>query len=368
MSRVIIIGCGVIGAAIAYELSQVAGLDITVIDQQPPATGSTGAALGVLMAAVRQKAQGKAWKMRAASIQRYETLIPELEARTKIKIPFNRQGIIVLCWQKEDLTIWENLAAARQAQGWRLEIWQPEELKIRCPQIDCSRIQAAIYSPQDRQVDPVQLTLALVAAAEQNGVNFQFGVTALGAAAEYLGRQPRHCDRLHTTAGDLPTDWLVVAAGLGAFSFTRELQELIDIQPVLGQALHLRVDTPLGNQDFQPVITGEDAHIVPIGEREYWLGATIEFPSEKGEILPDHTSLKGLMTRAIAFCPPLAEATILRTWSGLRPRPENRPAPIIGELPGYDNVLMAAGHYRNGILLAPPTAEAIKEYILAKKK
>jgi len=47
---------------------------------------------------------------------------------------------------------------------------------------------------------------------------------------------------------------------------------------------------------------------------------------------------------------------------------ENRPAPIIGELPGYDNVLMAAGHYRNGILLAPPTAEAIKEYILAKKK
>lgn len=91
MSHVVVIGCGVVGAAIAYELSQVPGLKITVLDKQPPAQGATGAALGVLMGVISHKIKGNAWQMREASIQRYETLIPELEALTQLKIPFNRQ-------------------------------------------------------------------------------------------------------------------------------------------------------------------------------------------------------------------------------------------------------------------------------------
>jgi glycine oxidase len=76
--------------------------------------------------------------------------------------------------------------------------------------------------------------------------------------------------------------------------------------------------------------------------------------------------LEEVMQKAIAFCPALAEAAIIRVWSGLRPRPENRPAPVIGLLPGYRNVLLATGHYRNGILLAPATAIAIREAIVGK--
>ena len=62
------------------------------------------------------------------------------------------------------------------------------------------------------------------------------------------------------------------------------------------------------------------------------------------------------MQDAIAFCPELKNATIIKTWSGKRPRPEGIPAPIINNLSGYDNVLLATAHYRNGVLLAPATA------------
>jgi glycine/D-amino acid oxidase-like deaminating enzyme len=118
--NVVIIGCGVVGAAIAYQLSLVKGLKITVFDQQPPAQASTGAALGVLMGVISQKIKGKAWQMRQTSIQRYETLIPELEALTSRRIPFNRQGILSLGLQEENLAAWEQLVEIRHSQGWDL--------------------------------------------------------------------------------------------------------------------------------------------------------------------------------------------------------------------------------------------------------
>jgi glycine/D-amino acid oxidase-like deaminating enzyme len=101
MSHVLVIGCGVVGAAIAYELSLIPGLKVTVIDKQSPAQGATGAALGILMAVISHKIKGNAWRMRQTSIQRYETLIPELEALTGRQIPFNRQGILLLLIPKQ---------------------------------------------------------------------------------------------------------------------------------------------------------------------------------------------------------------------------------------------------------------------------
>jgi glycine/D-amino acid oxidase-like deaminating enzyme len=352
--NVVIIGCGVVGATIAYELSQIPGLKITVFDQQTPAKASTGAALGVLMGAISQKIKGKAWRMRETSVQRYETLIPELENITGRKIPFNRQGILSLCWEEDDLSSWEQLQKVRQSQGWNLEIWDAAKLKNICPQVNHPQITAAVYSPQDRQLDPTALTLALVDAAERNGVIFNFGVTVLG---NELGT-------ITTTEGKITADWFVITAGLGTTALTAKLNQPIDIRPVLGQALQVRVGHLLGNPDFQPAITGHDVHIVPVGDGDYWVGATVEFPVNGDEIPPNEALLASVRQQAIAFCPELATATIIRTWSGLRPRPEGRPAPVIGKLPGFDHILLATGHYRNGVLLAPATASAIREMII----
>ncbi len=363
MSHVAVIGCGIVGAAIAYELSLVSGLKITVLDRQPPARGATGAALGVLMGAISKKVKGRAWQLRQTSLHRYETLIPELTALTGRQIPFNRQGILMLCFAEEDLTSWEELVKIRQSQGWQLEIWNAPQVQSRCPQLSREKIVGAIYSPQDRQVEPTALTEALVAAADRNGVAFHFGVTVEGMRSAVGVSNLHLCNRIHTSIGQLDVDWLVVASGLGSTLLTASLEQPVNIKPVLGQALHLRVQQPLGNPDFQPVITGDDVHIVPVGQGEYWVGATVEFPNEVGEVVAEPASLEKVRQEASAFCPALAEATILRTWSGNRPRPEGRSAPVISQLPGYSNVLLATGHYRNGVLLAPATALAIRDNI-----
>ena len=374
MVRVAIIGCGIVGASIAFELSQFPELKVTVFDKQPPAQGSTGAALGVLMGVISHKTKGRNWQLRETSLQRYETLIPELEAVTGRKIPFNKQGILMLCSEGEDLSKWEKLIATRDSQGWQLELWDRERVRDRCPHLYLNdKIIAAIYSPQDRQVDPTALTLALVDAAKLKGVNFEFGVEVQGITE--LDSQVSQIQLASSIAvnkscgtGILPVaenfDRLIVCAGLGSAAVTASLNQLVDIRPVLGQALHLLTPNPVGNPDFSPVITCDDVHIVPVGNQEFWVGATVEFSENGGEIHANADMLEQVMARAIALCPALAEAEIIRKWSGLRPRPEGRPAPIIGTLPGNDRVLIASGHYRNGVLLAPATARSIREMIL----
>jgi glycine/D-amino acid oxidase-like deaminating enzyme len=372
---VVIIGCGIVGAAIAYELSLIKGLKITVFDQKPPAQASTGAALGVLMGVISQKVKGNAWQMRQNSIQRYETLIPELEAATGRKIPYNRQGILMLLSENleqplesgvEVLSEWRQLAEIRQSQGWQLQVWESEELQKYCPYVDHAKFTGAVYSPQDRQLNPTALTLALVDAAQRNGVDFRFGVNVINPYVPpgtlYPGLTTK-LQAIETSEGKVTGDWFVVAAGLGSKLFTSQLQQMVNIRPVLGQAIYLSLGRVLGNPDFQPVITANDVHIVPVGGGDYWIGATVEFPSESDDVGADTQLLESVRQQAIALCPELTVAKIVRTWSGLRPRPEGRPAPVIGNLTGFSNVLLATGHYRNGVLLAPATAAAIREMI-----
>jgi glycine/D-amino acid oxidase-like deaminating enzyme len=382
--NVVIIGCGVVGAAIAYELSQVKGLNITVFEQKQPAQGSTSAALGVLMGIISHKTKGNAWRMRQSSIQRYTTLIPELERITGRKIPCNRQGIVMLLSENlerplesgvEVLSEWEQLREIRQSQGWQLQVWDQEQLQKYCPQVSHPQIIGAVYSPQDLQLNATALTLALVDAAQRNGVNFKFGVSVTGTETPPPAPQaPLHikkalgeahkCNFIETTEGKVNADWFILSAGLGSTALTAKLHQMVNIRPVLGQALYLSLGRALGNPEFQPVITGNDVHIVPMGNGDYWVGATVEFPNDEDIVSPNQELLDTVRQQAIAFTPDLAAAKVLRTWSGLRPRPEGRPAPVIDKLPGFSNVLLATGHYRNGVLLAPATATAIREMIL----
>lgn len=365
-----IVGCGVVGAAIAYELSRVPGLDITVLDQRSPEVWqASGAALGVLMAAIAQKLQGSHVQLRLASLQRYETLIPELEALLGRTIPYNRQGILQLYFDPLELPRWQTLQAKRQQQGFQLQLLSPEQVMEQYPELQQPRLLAtgqplagAIYSPQDRQLDPIILTQALIQAAQHQGVDFRFQ-TPVQAFSDHASGSTQVVTHLHTATDSLPLDWLVLAAGLGTPALTACLQQPMPIRPVLGQALHLRRPHPL--KPNRPVIHGGEVHLVPLNATDLWVGATVEFsPDDPNTPLqPDPRHLEVLQQQAIALYPELAAATILRSWSGLRPRPEGRSAPILGPLVGYSNVLLATGHYRNGVLLAPITAVKIREWI-----
>lgn len=304
--------------------------------------------------------------MRLASLQRYESLIPELEDLTSQKIPFNRQGILRLCFDSDELGNWQKLVEIRRSQGFHLEILDTPEILTHYPEVSRASVSGqslagAVYSPQDRQVDPVKLTQVLIEAARRQGVTFHFQ-TIVQEFTKITMPAGGLVDQIQTNTGELAVDWLVLASGLGSTLLTGKLKQSIPIQPVLGQALRLQRKYPLTAP--RPVIYGADVHLVPLNPAELWVGATVEFPvHSKQQLQPDPHQLEELLEQAIALCPALAEATLIHSWSGLRPRPQNRPAPIVERLSGYQNVLLAAGHYRNGVLLAPATAQKIRGII-----
>ncbi len=353
-----IVGCGIIGATIAYELSCLNRFKIAVYDSYQPAQGSTGAALGVLMGVISQKVKGRAWNMREYSIRHYHQLIPQLEQLTGLQIPHNNRGIFKLLSPDADLAKWQQLASTRQEQEWQLEIWEPTQILDRLPQLNSQLVSTAIYSPQDLQVDPVALTNALVAAAKMNGVEFYFDRSVHSLTAN----NPRFCELLVDDGTSITSDRVIVTAGLGSTDLLAPFGS-IEINPVLGQAIHFRLPQSLGNADFQPVISYADLNIVPLDNNEYWVGATVEFPVD-GHAIAQSESLEQLKQTAIELCPDLASAETLDIWSGLRPRPHQRPAPIIDRVGENGRILVATGHYRNGILLAPATAQLITEMLM----
>jgi glycine oxidase len=369
LQRVAIVGCGVVGAAIAYELSQTPGFEVLVLDQTSPATASTGAALGILMAIISHKVKGRNWRLRHQSWQRYQTLIPELEALTGQWIQRNSQGLLNLCFDGEALPRWQSLQAIRKQQGHTLDIWDPGQVSQACPHVQTANVVAGIFSPQDFQVNPVSLTRVLVQAAAANGVDFSFNQPVVDLLTTGDGADHR-CTGVVTPAGPLPVDCLVLASGLGTTPLTQRLGAPTAIGPVLGQGLEVQLAAPLGSPNFEPVVNGDDIHLVPLGGGRYWVGATVEFPpdtttDEVLELQPEAERLEQVWQRAISFCPTLAQGNITRRWFGLRPRPQGQAAPVIQPVAGYTNVWLATGHYRNGVLLAPATALAVKQQLIA---
>lgn len=359
MTRVVVVGCGVVGAAIAYELSQRDDVNVTVLDRQAPGQGATAAALGIAMAVISQKAKGRNWRLREASLKRYQTLLPELEELTGHCVPHNSQGLLSLCFDPEELPRWQSLREIRERQGWRLEVWEPQQVAAACPHLQFEALVAGIYSPQDLQVAPQALTQALVVGAQRRGATFY-----THAPVTTFQRQGDRVMAVQTAAAAYAADWVVVTAGLGSEWLTQALGQPLPLMPVLGQGLRVRVPQTLGNEDFQPVVNGDDVHLVPLGNREYGVAATVEFPEAgTAEPLPRESALEAVWQGAIAYCPALAKAEILNKWYGLRPRPRGQAAPVIEPLADYANVILATGHYRNGVLLAPATAQVVEKLI-----
>jgi glycine oxidase len=368
--RVGIVGCGVVGAAIAYRLSKIPGMAVLVYDgRKPDRLDATGAALGVLMAVSCAKLKGRHIKLRLESLTLFEELIPELVERTGIDIAYNRQGILQVFFDQAELDRWYTTQAVRQKKGFQLEIWSKEQLLEQFPELISAHslegnesVVGAVFSPQDRQLNPAVLTQALVQGAVQNGAKFHFNTPVSGFRSQSLDNH-HQVTHLHTSQNDVPVDWIVVAAGLGSMPLTQTLKQPIPIFPVLGQALHLRCPEPIRRDS--PVITEGDVHVVPLNDREVWVGATVEYPHFETDVSidPNPEDLERVRLRAIALYPPLARAEVIRTWQGLRPRPHERAAPVIERLPGYQNVSIAAGHYRNGVLLAPVTAERVLTFL-----
>lgn len=351
--RIAILGAGVIGALTAYELSQNPAWTVTLLDAAAePASGSSGAALGVMMGVISHRTKGRPWRLRRDSLERYETLIPELEQLTGARILFNRQGLVKPCYEADAAERWAGLIERRRSQGYPLIWLNAEELQARHPQVAGNPV-GAVVSPRDRQVDPAALTRALVRGAIARGVTARFDcpVTALQPRPEGVFVNGEGYDRV------------VICAGLGSDLLSAQLGESLPMEPVLGQALELVCSQPLGMEP-EPVFTAEDIHLVPLGSGRYWLGATLELPEGPVSEAERQERLAALQRRALEIWPGLAAATVVRRWQGDRPRPVGRAAPVIERLAVDPRLLRATAHYRNGVLLAPGTAAMVRDLLM----
>jgi glycine oxidase len=342
--RVVVVGCGVVGALVADRLSRLS-LSVRVIEaRSQPGTGATGAALGVLMAACSQKPDGDLVELRLASLSRYDRLIADLIAETGLDIPYNRSGILSLYADPDAAAKWSPTILARQAQGFALNWLDWEALRSQYPMFAA---QSGMYSQSDRAVNPAKLVQALVQAARQNGAKFMFGSTV-----EQLS--------------DLTdADWVVITAGLGSNRLLDSLNLSSDaplLIPVGGQAIEIYLPGLNISQVIHAVdLNGSDINIVPLGQDRYWVGATVEFEPKN---LPNEANVTKLLESANQFCPLISQAKVIKTWAGDRPRPRQARSPILGFVPGHKNVLVAIGHYRNGMLLAPISAQIVCDLIL----
>lgn len=365
------IGAGVVGSAIAYELAAQSDYHVIVFEQNPQDQWhATGAALGILTVGLSRRRKGRNFGLRQASLQRYTTLIPELEDLTQQQIPYNRHGILELCFNAADWQQWQHLA--QPDQDIALELLNPDQVGDHYPMVAGATsltghlLQGGILCRSDRQVDPLSLTQGLREGAKLRGAQFYYNTSVT-----HFSHREQTLTHLHTPRDTYPIDAIVLAAGLGTTALSQTLGQSLPLQPVLGQALCLRRDRPHGPSS--PVIQGEDVHIVPIHPDQFWVGATVEFNPASGADLgaeqsppvADPDCLRNVHEQAIALCPSLASATILHTWHGLRPRPENQAAPVIQAIKPYTNAWWATGHYRNGILLAPITALRIRDLLAA---
>jgi glycine oxidase len=347
MKTVTIIGCGVIGAMLAYELSKTE-LKVTVLEANAlPAMVATGSALGVLMAVSSSKAKGPLVKLRLASLKMYDCLIDELTTQTKRNILYNRNGILSFLRSPEEKNKARSLIEIRKEQGFELQWLECDAISQQYSQW---LTEDGLLSPCDRAVHPTQLVDALVDAATQNGVEFQWNT-------------PVKC------LADIKSDRIVVTSGLGSNVLLAQIlkncsqaREQDLLLPVGGQALLLQVP----GLNLQTIINAEnedhsDINIVPLGNDQYWLGATLEFEPVE---LPHEANISLLLEQAISWCPTFKQAKVLKTWAGDRPRPDGFQSPILGFVPDHPHILIATGHYRNGVMMAPVTAQITRDLLL----
>ncbi|MFI1993288.1 glycine oxidase ThiO [Actinoplanes sp. NPDC020271] len=318
--RVGVIGGGIVGLAIGAELLR-RGADVTVYDPAPDGTdGAWHVAAGML-------APGGESVFEFPQLERLleasNQLWPEFAAALG-DVGYDDAGTLGVALTADDV--------AEMAREWKHQKLSPltgSQLRDLSPALS-PRIRAGAYSPTERQVDPRRVVNALRGVLDGRFVQAEVGAVAA-----------------------LPEDRIVVAAGCGTAGLTG-----LPIRPVKGQVLRLRGEPGLLRHVIDGAADGRHVYLVPRADGEVVVGATQE---ERTDRHPTAGGVHDLLRAALDLVPGLAEHELTEVTVGHRPgTPDN--APIIGHF--RDNVYVAAGHHRNGVLLTPITARLVADLVL----
>jgi glycine oxidase len=351
-SDVLVVGGGIIGLVTAWRAAQ-RGFSTAVVDPEPGG-GAAQVAAGML-AAVTELHYGEQTllALNLASAHRYPDFAAELTDLTGLDLGYRRCGTLAVALDADDRAHLRELHALQHQSGLDSEWLSGRECRRLEPML-APGVRGGLRVDGDHQVDPRRLAGALVAACERAGV-----VLHRTWAERLTVERDRATGVVTRESTALTADQVVLAGG----SLSAQLKGVPDdvlppVRPVKGQVLRLTVPeryAPFLNRTVRAVVRGSHVYLVPRENGELVVGATSE------ELGWDTTVTAGgvyeLLRDAHELVPGITELPLTETRAGLRPgSPDN--APLLGptSLPG---LLLATGHYRNGVLLTPVTGDAL---------
>jgi glycine oxidase len=312
---VAVVGGGIIGLSIAWRLSQ-RGTDVTIFDDG--GDGAWNVAAGMLAPGGEAAYETPALIRLMASSAR---LWPSFAASLGVDVGYDEAGTLSLAMTADDV--------ASASREWHTPILRPSQLRDLEPALS-PRVRAGVHLPADRQVDPRRVVAAL---------------------RDRLS--DRIVDQRVSTLDAVDSSTIVVAAGCGTAGLTG-----LPVRPVKGQVLRLRGEPGLLRHVLEATVDGRSVYVVPRADGEIVVGATQE---ERSDRAVTAGGVYDLLRAAIELVPALAECDLAETLVGHRPgTPDN--APLLG--PFRDGIVVAAGHFRNGVLLAPITADLIADLVV----
>ncbi|MBO2461858.1 glycine oxidase ThiO [Actinomadura violacea] len=352
--QIVIIGAGVIGLATAWRAAQ-GGAAVTLVDPAP-ASGASSVAAGMLTP-VSELSYGEEPLLRLglASRDRYRAFAAELAEATGLDTGYRDDGTLQVAFDADDLKLLDDLRAFQEGLGIPVEALTGRECRKAEPML-APGVRGGLLAPEDGSVDPRRLAPALLAAAEGLGVRLvrrrAEGVlverdTATGVRLDD-GTEIR-ADRVLLAAGP----WSGDLAGLPPGTVP-------PVRPVKGQVIRLRTPVPFLRRTTRGLVKGSSVYLVPRADGEIVIGATQEELGFDTRVTAG--GLWELLRDARELLPGITELEFAEVTAGLRPgSPDN--APLMGPtaLPGF---YLGTGHFRNGILLAPVSADALAAMLL----
>lgn len=342
------VGAGVVGAAITHELTR-RGAAVTVVDMRAPAAGSTQAAAGVLAPWIEAHSGGLL-KLGEASLRRYDAFVAGVREASGVDVEYARTGTLEVALTDAQEALLRQDAARHQARGVVHAWLDAAAVREREPGLGPAA-RAGLLLADQGYIRARELTDALLVAAGRAGADCRSGVRVHEIRAVDNGITAT------TSEGRLEADSVVLAAGSWSSGDAFRPIAATPVTPVRGQLLHLAAAHPLASG----VVWGTDCYLVPWRDGSLLVGATVEHVGFDER--PTDDGIDALRRAASALLPATAAATLREVRVGLRPGTPDH-LPIIGPSVSSSRVVFATGHYRNGVLLAPLTAELVAGLLL----
>ncbi len=349
--RIAIVGAGIIGCAVAFELSR-RGAAVVVFDGRSLGGGATQASAGILAPYTEAHDGGSLFDLTVRGLRAYDDFVSQIRSMSEIPFEYRRSGTIEVAESAERARELQ----ARLSSGWAASAglsWvDRERLRALIPSVNSDCV-GALHCPVHGHVAVGPFTAAIADAAQRAGarVHLSTQITGVDLVPDAVN--------VRTAGETISFDRVVLCSG----SWTPSIDPLGAtegrIRPVRGQLVRLSMPAlRLG-----PVVWGGSCYIVPWADGTILVGATSEDVGFDERATAE--GVQGLLSSAAGLIPSLASATFVDVRVGLRPGTADG-LPILG--PGSDpRVVYAAGHFRNGVLLAPLTARLIGDYVLENR-